>query len=125
MVDFLFRIKDIHPFIEIKDHEEKYLFDLILIFMLEFSYYPSDLLYNEYLNSKLTKKINTLPSLEYLNKRNRYRELTQIEYNRLSSRFNSKPPFVFFFDLSIQPEEFKDDYGSFKIGYFRKGTWVS
>ena len=95
-------------------------FYMIMEFLIPNGYLPSAALLKEYSDSKVTKKLNTLPSREYLNKMF-YEDCQMSEeaYERLRKRFESRPHFVFSFDPNIELKEMVNNNGwILKIGFF-------
>ena len=99
---------------------------------------PSVSLYEEYEQSEANKMLNTLQSLEFYNERfkkgweeiglifSEDRQMSEEVYDRLKERYESRPPFVFFFNLTIEPE-IVTDLSGFYVGYVveRDGVMVS
>ena len=119
IVDFLYRLKDKHPystfniiFSSPKIRETMDVFDLIMEFLIPNWYLPSTFLLKEYIESELTKKFNTLSTLKYFNKKpDEYHQISEVDYERLRSWFDSRPPIVFYFNPKMQIQEYvKDDY---------------
>ena len=101
-------------------------FYMLMEFLISFGYLPSAALLKEYSKSKITRELNTLPTREYLNSKfSKYDEMSEEAYERLKKRFESRPPFVFCFNPSIQLEEKVDRGWTLKIGFFGEGTDVS
>ena len=133
LVDFLYRLKDRHPYStivfnlrnsEMKDYLD--VFCTIMEFLIPNGYLPSAALLKEYSESKVTIKLNTLPSREYINSRfSEYDQMSEEDYERLKKRFESRPPFVFYFNPNIELQEKVDDGWILKIGFFAEGTDVS
>ena len=126
IIDFLFRIKDKLPF---NDAKNDYIIDglkIIMEFMFENSYKPSAALLKEYSESKITRELNTLPPLEYLNSKfKKYAQMSKVAYERLRKRLESRPPFVFYFNPNIQKQEKACSGWRLKIGFFAEGKDVS
>ena len=125
IVDFLFRIKDTLPF---SDPVERRCIDglnIIMEFMFEYSFKPSAALFEEYSKSEFTKKLNTLPTREYINNKIKERwQMSEERYERLRKRFESRPPFVFYINPNIEFQEKVYGY-ELMIGSFAEGTEVS
>ena len=101
------------------------MFYTIIEFLIPNGYFPSAALLKEYSKSKLTRGLNTLPLLEYLNYRfDEYCQMSEEDYERLRKRFESIPPFVFYFNPYIQLQE-KVDCGIELITGFFGGDGVS
>ena len=110
IVDFLYRLKDRHPSNNFDIWKNMDVFYTIMEFLIPNGYLPSVVLHEEYSKSKITKKLNTLPSLEYLNSKfDKNSKMSEIVYERLRKRFESRPPFVFYFNPNIQLLENVDD----------------
>ena len=94
-------------------------FYTIMELLIPNGYLPSASLLKEYSNSKLTRKLNTLPTREYLNNKfNEFNQMSEEAYELLRKRLESRPPFVFYFNPSIQLKE-EVGYGwVFRIGFF-------
>ena len=93
----------------------------------------------EYAKSEVTKMLNTLQTREFYNEmfKKVYEDNNEIfteddqfseeDYDRLKKRYSSRPPFVFFFNPTIQLEHFNYGY-CYYVGYRIKnddGEWVS
>ena len=120
LADFLFRFKDRYPYSnsEIKDYID--VFYMIMEFLIPNSYLPSAALLKEYSKSKLTRELSTLPSLEYFNSKfGENCKMSEEDYELLRKRFESRLPFVYYFNPSIQlQEKFYCNY--YMIGFFDK-----
>ena len=118
-VDFLYRLKDRLPG---SNSEMSYYFDVfyrIMEFLIPNGYLPIVALLKEYSESKITRELNILPSREYLN--SKFDEESQISeevYERLRKRFESRPPFVFYFNPSIELQERVYDGWRLMKGFF-------
>ena len=66
IIDFLFRIKDKHPFSNLLEWKIMDVFNIIMDFLFEYSFKPSSELHKEYYESELTRELNTLPSREWM-----------------------------------------------------------
>ena len=87
-------------------------------FLIPNGYLQSAALLKEYAESKLTKKFNTLPTIEYLNSKfDKIWQMSESAYELLRKRFNSRPPFVFYFNPDIQIRETNDGY-VLMLGFF-------
>ena len=107
MTDFLYRFKDKYPFKMIgEDSNQKEVYEIIMDFLIPFGLKPSAALLKEYQQSEVTKRLNTLPSRDYLNSKfsNGY-EISEEDYSRLKERFTSRPPFVYLFNPNLKIEE--------------------
>ena len=97
-------------------------------FMYEFGLEPSESLKEEYRDSAFNRKLNTFPEYEYLNflYENGF---SKEKYELMKMRFESRPPFVYYFNPSIQLEETfginTDGNRYYRIGFNSKGTNVS
>ena len=81
-------------------------FYLIMEFLIPNGYLPSAALFKEYSESKITKQLNTLPPLEYLNSKfDEDFKMSEEEYEILRKRFESRPPFVYYFNPNIKLQE--------------------
>ena len=93
-------------------------FYTIMEFLIPNGYLPSAVLLKEYSGSKFTRELNTLPPLEYLNSKfDEDYQMSEENYERLKKRFESRPPFVFYFNPSIEFQERVDGYDLMK-GFF-------
>ena len=125
IIDFLFRIKDKHPFSDLVERKIMDVFDIIMEFLFGYSFKPSAALIKEYSESKLTRKFNTLPPREYLNSIFEW-QISEEDYERFRKRLESRPPFVFYFNPSIEIQEKEYKYfGLLNIGFFAEATDVS
>ena len=133
-VDFLYRLKDRHPystfvFINMRNSEINKNMDLlytIMEFLIPNGYLPSASLLKEYSGSKVTKELNILPTLEYLNSKfKEKKQMNEEDYERLRKRFESRPPFIFYFNPSIELQEKVWDDCRLMKGFFAEGTDVS
>ena len=96
--------------------------------MYELGFEPSESLKEEYRKSEFNRKLTTFPEYEYLN--SLYKNgLDKEKYEFMKMRFESRPPFVYYFNPDIQLEE---DFGInindnrfYFIGFNSKGTKVS
>ena len=125
IIDFLFRIKDKLPFSNPVEERIMDSLNIIIEFLFGYSFKPSDVLFKEYSESKVTKKLNTLPTREYIKSKIKEKwQMSEERYERLRNRFESRPPFVFYFNPNIELQEEVDGY-ELKIGFFAEGTDVS
>ena len=101
-------------------------FYTIMEFLIPNGYLPSAALLKEYSESKVTRELNTLPTLEHINSMYKYKQMSEERYEILRTSFESTPPFVFYFNPKIELQE-KVDYGlvQLKIGFFIGGVIVS
>ena len=119
MTDFLFRFKDKYPFKNIgEDGNPKEVYETIMDFLISFDLKPSAALFKEYQQSGVTKRLNILPPRDYLNSKfsNGY-EISEVDYNRLNERLSSRPPFVYFFNPSLNIEEWSYLANAHIIGF--------
>ena len=101
-------------------------------FLIPSGLLPSNSLYMEYAKSEITKMLNTLQTREFYNENfdSKY-QMSEEAYDRLKKRYESRPPFVFFFNPTIQLEEFtvfRRFFVGYYVGYVLKrddGEWVS
>ena len=106
IVDFLYRLKDKHPystfniiFSNPKIRETMDVFDLIMEFLIPNRHLPITFLLKEYIESEFTKKFNSLSTLKYFNKKqDEYHQISEVDYERLRSWFDSRSPIVFYFN---------------------------
>ena len=74
----------------------------------------------EYTQSEITKMLNTLRTREFYNKKFGHYFMSEESYDRLKKRYSSRPPFVFFFNPTIQLQQFT--YGAmYYVGYRIQG----
>ena len=83
----------------------------------------------EYAKSEVTKMLNTLQTREFYNEKfHEDHQMSEETYDILKERYSSRPPFVFFFNPTIQLEQFtKYGYG-YCVGYTIENDnskWVS
>ena len=122
MVDFLYKIKDKHPFSNKEMEDSMDVFDTTMDFLIPFGLKPSVSLLNEYEQSMVTRTIQ-LPTREYINQL--FYESEQIssdDYERMKERYESRTPFIYYFNPNIEIEERVYDGWVLKIGYFIKAT---
>ena len=99
-------------------------------FLIPSGLLPSHSLYMEYAKSEVTKMLNTLQTREFYNEKfdSKY-QMSEEAYDRLKERYSSRTPFVFFFNPTIQLEQYTDEYGFiYYVGYRIKNDddeWVS
>ena len=118
IADFMYRLKDRHPY---SSPKMNYLdvFCTIMEFLIPNGYLPSAALLKEYSESKVTRELTTLPSRWYFNtKYDDEWQISEESYELLRKRFESRPPFVFYFNPSIKLLE-KVGVG-LKKGFFGK-----
>ena len=99
-------------------------------FLIPSGLLPSNSLYLEYAKSEVTKMLNTLQTREFYNEKfDKNYPMSEEDYDRLKKRYSSRPPFVFFFNPTIQLQQFKNIFRIiFYVGYKIKnddGKWVS
>ena len=97
-------------------------------FMYEFGFEPSESLKEEYRKSEFNRKLTTFPEYKYLN--SLYKNgFSKEKYEFMKMRFESRPPFVYYFNPDIQLEEdfgiITDGNRYYNIGFNSKGTFVS
>ena len=100
----------------------------VMDFMYKYGFEPSESLKEEYRKSKINKRLSTFPEYEYLSSKFE-NGFDKEKYDFMKMRFESKPPFVFYFNPDIQLEE---DFGinedgnrCYNLGFYSKGTFVS
>ena len=97
-------------------------------FMYELGFEPSDSLKEEYRNSEFNRKINTFPEYEYLSSKFE-NGFSKEKYEFMKMRFESRLPFVYYFNPDIQLQEHfrisKNGNRFYEIGFYSKGTHVS
>ena len=119
MTDFLYRFKDKYPFKNIgEDSNPKEVYETIMDFLIPFDLKPSAALFKEYQQSEVTKRLNKLPPRDYLNSEfsNGYL-ISDENYNRLKERLSSRPPYVYFFNPSLQIKEWNYSTNTYIIGF--------
>ena len=96
-------------------------------FLIPSGLQPSNSLYMEYAQSEVTK-ILTLKTREFYNEMSKKffkdkkwdftedDQMSEEAYDRLKERYCSRPPFVFFFNPTIQLEQFTE-HGLNYVGY--------
>ena len=103
IVDFLYRLKDKHPFSTLIFF--KYLgsidvgsfdvFDLIMEFLIPSGLQPSASLYLEYARSEVTKMLNTLQTREFYNEKfDSDFQMSEETYDRLKERYIKKVSYL-------------------------------
>ena len=105
MVDFLYKIKDKHPFSNIEMEGSMEVFDTTMDFLIPFGLKPSASLLKEYEQSVVTKTIQ-LPTREHINQL--FYESEQIssdDYERMKERYELRTPFIYYFNPNIEIEE--------------------
>ena len=119
-VDFLLRFKDKHPFSNPEEGEVMDIHDMIMDFIYDYDFRPSEALFEEYSHSELTMLLNEFPPYEYLNER--FECGMKIDaYERMKKRYESKPPFVYFFNPNFKLKERIDhSNGWLEVGFFSK-----
>ena len=96
-------------------------------FMYELGFEPSESLKEEYRDSGLNRKLNTFPEYDHLNflYENGF---DKEKYEFMKMRFESRPPFVYYFNPDIQLEEYfrinANGNRVYTIGFDSKGTLV-
>ena len=96
--------------------------------MYELGLEPSESLKEEYRNSEFNRRLNTFPEYEYLN--SLYENgFSKEKYEFMKMIFESRPPFVYYFNPDIQLEEDfgrnKDGISGYVIGLSSKEAFVS
>ena len=83
----------------------------------------------EYAQSEVTKMLNTLQTREFYNEKfDKDDQMSEEDYDRLKKRYSSWFPFVFFFNPTIQLEQYTEYRFDYCVGYRIKrndGEWVS
>ena len=98
----------------------------IMEFLIPNGCLPSADLLKEYSRSEVTKELNTLPPLEYLNSKfDEDNQMSEDRYELLRKRFDSLPPFVFYFYPNIELMEKIDDGWILAKGFFGEEMSVS
>ena len=103
-------------------------FDTVMDFMYELRFEPSESLKEEYREWETNKRLTSFPEYENLN--SLYKNGFEKEkYEFMKMRFESRPPFVYYFNPDIQLEE---NFGLtingnryYQTGFYSKGTNVS
>ena len=95
--------------------------------MYKLGFEPSESLKEEYRKSEFNRKLNTFPDYEYLN--SLYENGFDIEkYEFMKMRFESRSPFVYYFNPDIQLEENfginTDNNRYYEIAFYSQGTKV-
>ena len=97
-------------------------------FIYELGFESSESLKEEYRNSGFNKKLNTFPEYDHLNSLY-FNGFSKEKYDFMKKRFESRPPFVYYFNPDIQLEEKFginiDGIRVYFIGFIFKGTNVS
>ena len=128
VVDFLFRLKDKFPVYYTDEGYKISFVNEIIETMHRLKLKPSKELQQEYLNCELNRKLNELPSLEYLNAE--FQDKMEIGvYEVLKRRFDSRPPYNFYLNADIELERYNKYIGEHFIGmrawaYVRKKSWI-
>ena len=96
--------------------------------MYELGFEPSESLKEEYREWETNKRLSTFPEYEYLS--SLYKNgFDKEKYDFMKKRFESRPPFVYYFNPDIQLEEkfgiSKSGIRFYNLGFFSKGTLVS
>ena len=93
-------------------------FYLIMEFLIPNGFLPSAALLKEYAESKVTRVLNTLPPLEYLNSKfDEDCQMSEESYERLRKRLEARHPFVCYFNPNIELQE-KVYCNYYMIGFF-------
>ena len=103
-------------------------FDIVMDFMNELGFEPSKSLKEEYREWETNNRLTTFPEYEYLSSIFE-NDFSKEKYDFMKMRFESRPPFVFYFNPDIQLEEKfgvnKDEISVYNLGFYSKGTFVS
>ena len=103
-------------------------FNTVMNFMCKYGFEPSESLKEEYRKSKINKRLTTFPEYEYLDFKFE-NGLDKEKYEFMKMRFESRPPFVYYFNPDIQLEEKFginiDGISAYNLGFYSKGTFVS
>ena len=98
-------------------------------FLIPSGLLPSNSLYMEYAKSEVTKMLNTFQTREFYNEMfKKSCQMSEEAYDRLKKRYSSRPPFVFFFNPTIQLQQFTKYGWFYYVGYRIKNDddeWVS
>ena len=98
----------------------------ILDFLHDYDLRPNKELYDEYAQSKVTKKLNTLPTRAYINSKfDEDHKMSEEDYEWLRKKLESRPPFVFYFNPDNESREFVSDGHMLFIGFFDENMNVS
>ena len=97
-------------------------------FLIPSGLQPSNSLYMEYAKSEVTMMLNTLQTRDFYNEEfSKYYKICEESYDRLKKRYSSRPPFVFFFNPTIQLEQYTKYGLDYYVGYRimgDDGEWV-
>ena len=103
-------------------------FNTVMDFMCKYGFEPSESLKEEYRKSKTNKRLSTFPEYEYLSS-NFENGFSKEKYEFMKMRFDSRPPFVYYFNPDIQLEEkfgiSNKGIRVYEIAFYSKGTLVS
>ena len=77
MCDFLFKLKDKHPYSIKNTNGPMDVFDIIMDFLIPNGFEPSDALKEEYRNSKLNRRLNKLKSRFKLNRLFQFKRISK------------------------------------------------
>ena len=93
-------------------------------FLIPSGLQPSNSLYMEYAKSEVTKMLNTLQTREFYNEKfSEAEQMSEEVYDRLKKRYESRPPFVFFFNPTIQLQQFAELGIRYSVGYRIKNNY--
>ena len=98
IADFLYEIKDKHPCSNPEKGEKMDVFERVMQFMKDNSLQPSRKLREKYKNSNTTKSLNEFPSYVTLKEKI---GITREVYDKLKERYQSLPPFIYYFNQKI------------------------
>ena len=101
-------------------------FNTTMNFLIPNGLTPSASLLKEYSESEVAKKLQ-LPTRDYLN--SKFAEdwqISEVEYKLMKERYNSRSPFIYFFNPCFKTEErVWESKDWLLLGYFKNGTMVS
>ena len=122
LIDFLYRLKDKHPFSNSEEENTMDVFYRVMKFMEDNNLYPSHKLQEEYRESETTKSLNDFPSFVSIKDKIGIRREV---YDKMKERYLLQPTFVYFFnpDIEIQIDVGESTKGQklINIGFVHKG----
>ena len=126
IVDFLLKLKDKHPFSNPKEMNVMDVYTKTMDIISEYIMKPSKILLSAYSKSEVTKKLNTLPSYQHLydlfqrgveEENDPSLQMKKKTYEFMMNRFNSRSPFIFYFNPNFEVTE-TYGYMWFGIGFY-------